>query len=173
MFLQKVYRHSKWLFCLFVAFIIGQLFINFKHGMVASPFLHYGMYSEPMKVNDSYGVFEVYVDGKMLQGKDFSPQQWDKIIVPLRYFANLKHRSNELYYTDIQRLMKAVKLAPDQQHYLQQCNAEEFRQWYIRYLETVIDKPIHQLDTRYRIYRYNNTSLQPTDAILSLEQLCN
>ena len=50
MFLQKVYKHSKLLFLAMLGFIAGQLFINYKHGVVCSPFYHYGMYSEVMKV---------------------------------------------------------------------------------------------------------------------------
>jgi hypothetical protein len=173
MFLKKVYRHSRWFFILFVAFITGQLFINYKHGMVASPFLHYGMYSEVMKVKHTYGVFEVMVNGKPLQGKDYSAQQWDKIILPLRYYANIKAVSNKLYYTDIKRLMAAVKLSPVEQRYVQQCNAQQFQQWYKRYVQDVINTPVKQLDIRYHIYHSNDHQLQPTDTLLTITDLCS
>jgi hypothetical protein len=172
MFLQQVYKHSKWLFVLFVAFMVAQLFINYKHGMVATPFLHYGMYSQRMQVQPSYGVFEVRVNGIMLQGKDYSAQEWDKIILPLRYYGNTK-ASNQLYVSEINRLMNAVHLTPQQERFVQQCNAEEFLNWYSRYLATIIHAPVQQLDVRYRTYIYNEKQLVPTGTVLSLPQLCS
>ncbi len=90
-----------------IIFIAGQLFINYKHGLVASPFYHYGMYSEVMKVQAEYNVFEVTVNGRTLKGENFSAVQWDKIILPLVYFKNVS-RSNDLYYTTIKRLMNKM-----------------------------------------------------------------
>lgn len=171
MFLKQVYKHNKWLFAAFVGFALLQLFINFKHGMVASPFLHYGMYSQAMKIKDSYDVVEVIVDGKMLEGKDFSPQQWDKITLPVHYFAQL-NKSNNLFDTDIQRLMHTAHLSTNKNNYVQPCNTNGFQKWYSAYLQNVLGKTIHQVDVRYRTYKFQHNRLAPTDSMLSLAQLC-
>src|SRR4051812_31223866 len=109
MFLQKVYRHSKILFAAMVFFIAMQLFINYKHGVVLSPFYHYGMYSGVMNTNDSYTIFAVGLNGKQLRGQDFSSQQWDQIMLPLQYYSAI-NKSNELYEADIKRLLEKMHL---------------------------------------------------------------
>jgi hypothetical protein len=155
-----------------IAFVVGQLFINYKHGVVASPLFHYGMYSEVMKTHNSYGVFEVVANGKVLAGKDFTPQQWDKILVPLRYYAQLNNVSNKLFYTDIKRLMNAAHLAPNEQQYAQECDAGKFMAWYKPYLSKIVNRPVENLNVRYRLYAYKEKRLAPTDSLLTLSQLC-
>ena len=65
MFLQQVYKYSKWFFLFMIIFIISQLYVGYKHGMVVSPFYNYGMYSEVFKIKDSYEIWEVEVNNKV------------------------------------------------------------------------------------------------------------
>jgi hypothetical protein len=81
LYLQQLYRHNKWLAALVIAFFAVQLFINYKQGVVASPFYHYGMFSAPAKIKHQYAVNSFFVNGQLLRGQDFTPQQWDKIYV--------------------------------------------------------------------------------------------
>ena len=69
-----------------IIFIAGQLFINYKRGLVFSPFYHYGMYSSIIKPATQYNIPEVFVDGERLAAKDFSPQEWDNIMQPVIKF---------------------------------------------------------------------------------------
>ncbi len=155
-----------------VLFAAGQLFINYKHGVVFSPFYHYGMYSDVIKVYEHYGVFEVKANGELLAGKDYSPQQWDKIITPLYYYKNIRENSNKMYENDIERLMKALHLSPDEKHYVQTCDEASFISWYKRNLENITGKTIQDVHVKFRTYSYSNAVLQPTDTVYSLNQLC-
>ena len=56
MFLEKVYRYNKALFAGMLFFIVMQLFVFYKHGMVFSPWYNYGMYSEVIKPQKEYAV---------------------------------------------------------------------------------------------------------------------
>ena len=154
-----------------ILFIIGQLFINYKHGMVVSPFLHYGMYSDVIKIEKEYGVFEVVINGKKLQGKDFSPQQWDKILLPLYYFKNI-NTGNQMYQSDIKRLLLVVHLSASEKHFLQDCNLLQFQKWYKEYLPAVIDVPINSIEINYRKYNYTEGKLVPVNSVATLSQLC-
>ena len=155
-----------------VLFIVGQLFINYKHGMVFSPFYHYGMYSEVMKEKSSYRVFEIQVNGRELQAKGFTPQQWDNIILPLNYYASI-NKSNALYQTDIKRLMNTIHISVNDINYMQNCDSKGFEKWYKNYLSSVLKEDIATLNILYRSYQYNSGSLQPTDSSSSISQLCS
>jgi hypothetical protein len=173
MFLQKVYKHNKLLFALMITFIIGQLFTNYKHGMVFSPFYHYGMYSEVMKEKDTYGVFEIEANGKKLAAQNFTVQQWDEIILPLNYYSSIRTKSNALYNSDIKRLMNSIHLNSNEDDYIQCCNSDGFESWYQLYLSNVLNEKINSLVIIYHLYQYKSRSLQPTGSILSLSQLCS
>jgi hypothetical protein len=171
MFLTKVYKHSKVLFIAMILFIVLQLFINFKRGVVMSPFYHFGMYSEVMPVKPTYPVMEVFVDGKMLQGKNFSQQQWDKILLPPLYFINLQSKSNALYHQDIERLLAKIEIQPNQQFFIASCDYNRFMSWYKPYLQKIIKMNVKQVDIYVKDYQFNNT-LQATANQSHISSLC-
>lgn len=147
MFLKELYRVSKLWFAIVVLFILAQLFINFKQGIVFSPFYHYGMYSEVMQPEASYRLFEVKLNGKVLQAKDFSAQQWDKIIQPLVYFS--KHdTTNRKMFSEAQRIMAINDPAP----YVNKADTG-FYSWYRNYLSEIIDAPVRSLSVSPKIYQ--------------------
>lgn len=172
MFLPKVYKHSKWLCLAIILFFAGQLFINYKHGMVFSPFFHYGMYSHKILIEKNYPIIEVFANGKLLEGHDFSPQQWDKIMLPIQYLKNIK-RSNSLYENEVKRLMQKVHLTTTEQNFIQQCDVPSFEKWYRNYLADIIGQSVSQLEIIERIYHYNGFELNKTDSIKNLSLLCN
>jgi hypothetical protein len=155
-----------------VIFILGQLFINFKRGMVISPFYHYGMYSEVMKPKPLYGVYEVRANNELLQSKNFSPQKWDKIILPIKYFHSLDSMSS-LYEKDVKRLMLSLGIRTDVTKFTRRCDAHTFSKSYRSYLQNVLNKTIGSVNISVRNYAFTGTELQPTEQVYSLEQLCN
>ncbi len=86
-------------------FIVLQLFLNFKQGLVATPFMHFGMYSGPFKVQPEISVTEIIVDGEKLSAADFSATQWDKIILPVELYCSQNKRGKTFYHEDIKRLL--------------------------------------------------------------------
>ena len=171
MFLKQLYKHSRWMFVLVVFFIAAQLFINYKRGMVVSPFYHYGMYSEVIKPKADYAVFEVWANGKQLQGRDFTPWQWEKIILPLVYYSSTP-KSNQLYHDEVKRLMNKFGFNPNEQRFLSACNYRRFEAWYKDYLGPIINQPVNSLDLKYRTYQFTAGILQPTKNIQLLPDLC-
>lgn len=155
-----------------IFFIAGQLFINYKHGVVFTPFFHYGMYSEVMKVNAEYAVWEVEGNNKKLQAADFSIQEWDKIILPLQYYAGIR-KSNSIYFADTKRLLKNIGIITDDKKFLNTCNIEFFEDWYIKYLQEITGAEIKNISIHSRIYRLKNYRLEPTGSDTLLAQLCN
>lgn len=171
MYLQQLYKHSKWLFALVALFIVGQLVVNFKRGMVVSPFFHYGMYSEVFKPAPTYEVFEVSVNGKQLRGSNYAPWTWDKIIVPLTYYSSI-NRSNQMFTGDIQRLMSKLRLPANEKHFLLTCDYPAFEAWYRLYLAKIINQPVSSINIISRTYQLQNGRLQPTAKFQLLSELC-
>ncbi len=172
MFLTQVYKYNKMLFAVMLFFAIAQLFVNYKRGLVATPFFHYGMYSHKINIEKKYEVIEVEVDGKILSGKDFAPHKWDKIILPVVYFMNIK-QSNQVYYNEIKRLTAIVHLTTHEEYFIQQCNINSFEIWYKKYLEKIVGHSIVNCTIQLHNYNFSNSTLQPTDSIKSLKTLCN
>lgn len=171
MFLQQLYKHSRWMFTMVIIVITTQLFINFKRGIVITPLYHYGMYSEAITPKPAYQVFEVWVNGKQLQGKDFMPWQWDKIVLPLTYYAGIP-KSNQLYEEDIKRLLLRLHLQPDEERFLSTCDYAGFERWYQLYLAKILHKRVPKIDVKYRTYKFNAGILQPTPIVQQLSDIC-
>ena len=102
MFLAQVYRHSKILFLLMLAFIAAQLFVVYNHGMVFSPFYNYWMYASRFTRSDSLPVVVLYSGGKPVRGADYNQQDWDKIILSYQYVRHPE--ANQKLYKEISRL---------------------------------------------------------------------
>ena len=171
MFLPQVNKHSKRLLFFMVIFMVVQFFINYKRGMVISPFLTYGMFSEVINVKKSYDIFEISQNGKRLRGQDYTPEQWDKIILPLVYFAGI-NKSNQLYESDIKRLLNKLHLPANQVNFLSTCNYEQFESWYRNYLAGITNQKTESLAVTYRTYMYDGDALEATNNFLPLSQLC-
>ncbi|HSK13716.1 MAG TPA: hypothetical protein VK907_10905, partial [Phnomibacter sp.] len=109
MFLKEVYRHSRWMFAGMLFFALLQLAINYKRGMVFSPFYHYGMYSWPQPPRQFYQIRSVLLNGDTLRGKDLSPQRWDKVHYTLQQ-AYASTCDNSFYQEQVARLFKKAGL---------------------------------------------------------------
>ena len=55
----KVWQTNKLLFCGLIFFLVGQLFFSYK-GVETLPFFNYGMYSEPVQIQDIYTTVSIY-----------------------------------------------------------------------------------------------------------------
>ena len=157
MYLKQLYRHNKLLFLGCVLFACAQLFINYKRGVVFSPFYHYGMFSGVIPVENKYNVTEVYVNEKQLLTKDYSPVTWDKIIQPVELFYK-QPINKTLWQQDIHRLLPFA----DSLKYVNQITETDFKNWYGKYLQSVLDKPIDSVRIVFANYSFNGKSLLQT-----------
>lgn len=105
------------------------------------------MYSEVMKPKESYPVFEVIVNEQVLQTKDFTPQQWDKIQQPLIYFN--KHKEwNGYMASEANRLFGLS----DSSKFNNNLTKRSFFTWYQNYLSLVLNKKITTLLVQQKNY---------------------
>ena len=154
LFLQKLYNHNKLLFLGFVLFIIVQLFLNFKQGMVATPFMHFGMYSGPFKVQPEISVTEIIVNGEKLSAEDFSATQWDKIILPIELYCSQHKRGKTFYHEDIKRLLARFHIPSNEKSFYLELSNADFLSAYQKVLSSIIGRDINKIEILRSKYRY-------------------
>ena len=154
LFLQKLYNHNKLLFLGFVLFIIVQLFLNFKQGMVATPFMHFGMYSGPFKVQPEISVTEIIVNGEKLSAEDFSATQWDKIVLPIELYCSQHKRGKTFYHEDIKRLLARFHIPSNEKSFYLELSNADFLSAYQKVLSSIIGRDINKIEILRSKYRY-------------------
>lgn len=169
MYLKKLYRHSKIACIILVAGCIVQLVIFYKQGAVATPFLNYGMYSEKISPREDYVVYKIYTDGKLLEGNDFSIQDWDKLYLPLYMYLSKDTVNNEMVLVQNRLLSKlhAPLIAADNTLFTNRdFDDAEFLQWYRNYVASVVNENIQQILIVKQQYTWNKKYLHPADSIM-------
>ena len=175
MYLQKLYQQHKGWFVIIILFITGQLFINYKRGVVISPFYHYGMYAESLEKIDTLKVFELTANEKTISPFKVSAQQWDKLMLPLWYYPIIEYHNNNYFKNDIERLMNKINIHPDTTNFYTSREPNKFLVWYKQYVASVINTSIDSIQINYitttPIITQNSVQLKRTNAI-SFSKLC-
>lgn len=135
-------------------FIIVQLFLNFKQGMVATPFMHFGMYSGAFKVQPEISVTEIMVDGKKLSAANFSATEWDKIILPIELYCDQYKRGKTFYQADIKRLLARLKIPSKESSFYSALSNTDFLSAYKKVLSSIIGSEISDINILVSRYRY-------------------
>lgn len=162
MFITKAYRTSTILALSFIVFACLQLFINFKRGIVSSPFFHYGMYSQVHVKPKNLAVFAIKVNNTLLEPYSFAAQEWDKIILPLQAFDTLQQNYHQQKFSaDIGRLLQKIHLQPNAKHFNQNLNKANFTNWYTHYLSNILHLDIQKLEID-KLYFNTYTTTAPT-----------
>jgi hypothetical protein len=158
MYLKKLYQqHKGW--CIFiVCFALAQLFINYKRGVVFSPFFHYGMYSAVMQPESIYIIPEIKVNGKLLQSKDFTPQQWDNINQPVVLYEKQQQNNSNMFHSTIQRLLHIT----DSSVYVNNLSPSAFQLWYMHHLQSILQQKIDSVQINDAIKAYSHQSFNNT-----------
>lgn len=158
MYLAKLYKWNKVLFVLAVFLVCTQLFINLKRGMTATPFLHYGMYSQKFHLPKEIQVWEVYIDNKRLELSELSAKNVDNIIEPARIFYS-NQSSRELYETTIKRILAFLKMSAAEKEFDTDIATQAFQEWFKTRLQNILNKNISNIKVYQNTYAVNDTSL--------------
>ena len=159
LFLKKLYNHNKLLFLGFVLFIIIQLFLNFKQGLVAAPFMHFGMYSGASKIHSELSVTEIFINGEKLSAADFSATQWDKIQMPLELYCAQNKNGKSFYHQNIKRLLGVLKIPSTEAIFYEQIPTADFLDRYKERLTSITREDINEikiLKCRYQYLQIND-----------------
>jgi hypothetical protein len=158
MYLKRLYQHNKYWFLVIALFITGQVFINYKRGVVFSPFFHYGMYSDLIQPANEYKVIEVLVNEKQLSTSNFSPQEWDRITVPAERFYSQEKWNGKLFKQDIHRMLPFT----DSLRFTNTITEEQFSNWYQQQLEDITGQKINTYKIIFTDYTFSETGFKKT-----------
>jgi hypothetical protein len=159
MYLKKLYRHNKFLFIIIVLFAIAQLINNIRQDIAISPVYSYGMYSEQIKPLPFYTVPEIFINGKQLQAKDFSPQQWDNITLPVTEFYAQQHWNLFQWQQDIHRLLPFT----DSSKFVNHVTERGFKQWYHQHMQSSLHRHVDSVNIIFSKYHFTDTSFIRTN----------
>lgn len=126
MYLVKLYKQHKGWFVIVLLFAFGQLFINYKNGVMFSPFYNYDMYSYPALPHRQYQVVQISVNGKLLQPEDFSPNEWDNLVQPIISFNKQDSWNRLIFDTEVQKFLPIH----DSALFTNSIKEKEFANWY-------------------------------------------
>jgi len=126
MYLVKLYKQHKWWFVIVLLFACGQLFINYKNGVMFSPFYNYDMYSYPSLPHSQYQVVQISVNGKLLQPEAFSPNEWDNLVQPIIFFNKQDSWNRLIFGTEVQKFLPIH----DSALFTNSITEKEFTDWY-------------------------------------------
>jgi len=155
MYLKKLYTTHKGWFIAITLFIIIQLGLDVKQAITFSPAFHYGMYSSIIKPQDSYDVTEVWVNGRLLETKNFSPCGWDKVTLPADAYRNQQTWNSQVWHNDIKRLLHLS----DSIRYTNTLTEAGFNAWYRNYLQAFLHEKLDSINIAVATYTFNGTQL--------------
>lgn len=156
MYLQQLYRVNKFWFVVVFFFMGGQLFINYKRGIVITPLYHYGMYSRKATMPNTIELYEIVINGKVLQPFHFSSQKWDKFILPIEEYCKMEKHNNDLFLKEINRVLHKVSFVPNSKNFMIEKTPNQFLAWYKKYTSKIISIPINQIEIHKSIYNIIN-----------------
>jgi hypothetical protein len=161
MYLSKLYRHSKLLFIILSLFALAQLTNNIRQDIAISPVYSYGMYSEQIKPLPFYTVPEIFVDGRQLQTRNFSPSQWDNIALPVTDFYTQQQWNLYQWQQDIHRLLPFT----DSSKFVNHITEKKFKEWYHKHLQSLLHRNIDSVNITFSKYHFNGTSFIRTNKL--------
>jgi hypothetical protein len=151
MYLVKLYKQHKGWFAVVILFAFGQLFINYKNGVMVSPFYNYDMYSYSTMPKQQYEVLQISVNGKELQPKNFSPNEWDNLVQPIVFFDKQQDWNSFLFHSEVQKFLPVQ----DSALYVNTILKPAFSNWYKKQVLHIA----HIKDTNSTITIHRNSFL--------------
>jgi len=153
-YIKRLWLHNKILCSLIILFAAFQVINNIRQDVAFSPVYTYGMYSQVIQPQKTYIVPEITANGKLLMTKDFTPQQWDKIIQPVLVFSNQEQWNRFQFNNYIHRLLPVN----DSGFYVNHLSQSQFNDWYKKYLAAIIRSDISHLSIQFVEYDLSNRS---------------
>ena len=155
-YFKRLYKYNKLLFSIILFFALLQLGLTFKKGVLFSPWFKFGMYSQVLKIKDTYRVNKV----DNLKGSDFTAQQWDKIHWTLTQYQ-LHEKSDSIYENGIKPFFNQIHLyIPQKSIYYLSVDSANFSHWYYQYISKMMGISPKQFQIETNVYKWNGEILQ-------------
>jgi hypothetical protein len=134
-----------------IGFFILQIAIDLAHSVTVFPIVHYAMFSGPVARPDSVLVYQVLVDGKLLQPTNFPVYQWDMVQTPLE--AAERREISQDFAVDKMKLQQNLGSFYNTLK-TNLNNTGSFIPWYKSYLGRLLKSPVSNLRVDKAWYRW-------------------
>lgn len=162
MFLKDLWRYNKKTTVIFLLFIAGWSYINYKQGAVAAPMFQYGMYSGKFYAKDTQHIFKVYVNDQPLDVTKYSMVDRDMIEISLQDYLRSDTTNRTIFFTMHRILNKAgIGRLMKEENYINQITNKKFADWYMKLLEKITGSVIKKLEVYEQEYGWKDDRLIP------------
>ncbi|MEX1203282.1 MAG: hypothetical protein WEA59_08570 [Ferruginibacter sp.] len=162
MFLKKLYEHSKFLFVVFISFILSFIFLNYKWGVVATPIYQYGMFSGTAHLKDTLTMMEININGVSPDMSQYSFISKDKMLVmPEKYLLSLYQ--NAAVQATMQSIFSKIGIG-NWMHgskFISDVNSKTFMLWYQHQLQYFVKANIDSIQINQRKLLWNGSKIVP------------
>ena len=162
LFLFKVFKQNKFLFFVFTSFTLLSFYFNYTT-VETTPFFGWGMYSAKETVAKSHKIIVVkYNDGKMLQfPHTYEEPKSMMVYFTINYYKNiLNNNRKDLLVNNLeQNLYPKYPFIKNFGPKLvcTEADVEAYLPWLKKYIESISDEPINNIDVYEYDVSYANT----------------
>ncbi|MFT3981227.1 MAG: hypothetical protein QM687_12200 [Ferruginibacter sp.] len=161
MFIKQLYHYNKYGLAVFLFFLLFFFYINYKWGLVATPVYQYGMFSGSYSVKDTQQVYEIYVDGKLLEPATLHFTRRDMLFTLIEKYERQKKDPLVLYQTMQQIFGRAgAGNMVSSEKYLPAISDEKFAQWLLGYIGKGSSIAVME-----RQYQWQDNAMQPVSPL--------
>ena len=166
MFLKELYKYSKTGFFIAVTFLLAFIYTFIKWGTVATPVLHYGMYSAPVHVSDTQKVYLIAINNKPVSPGTFSFMDRDILQVSLSDYERQAAVNSSVYNT-MHKFLGFTQLM-DKDKYSNHLTDAEFTRWYKTKLEKITGNSVDSFSVHKQYFLWQQDDLRPLGTPIKL-----
>jgi len=150
-------------------FVLGQLFFTIKQ-VEMTPWVHWGMYSSPVKPRLQYKAIQISVNGVELAQSRLTDFQHERLLGPLERYLHLKDAENQQPVESLIRSKRGnwpVWLSDVLTRRLVLTNEQlgTFPGWYAHHLEQFLGREVHQVRVSELYTAYDSSGLPTLQAV--------
>lgn len=127
--------------------------------MTATPFLHFGMYSQKFSIQDSISVWEFFVDGRRLNLLDLSSKNADHIVEPVIIYSSNK-QSGEMYENSIKRILNKAHIPNNRNSFDPTISQVAFDKWYKYRVSNILKRDVKSIQVYYDLYSVEGSNFK-------------
>lgn len=99
MFIKKLFRYDKVHFAIFFIYLFSFIYLNYKSGLIVSPIMQYGMYSNTSKISDTIYINRIYINDTLLDFSKLPMASRDVLDVTIDNFYQENKTNTNVFFT--------------------------------------------------------------------------
>jgi methionine-rich copper-binding protein CopC len=162
MFLKDLWLYNKKVTLAFLLFILLWLFFNVKQGAVATPILHYSMFSENYHLRDTQNIVQLFINNRPVDFSTISVSGRDQLQVSLENYSR-QQQTNEVFFNTMQGILNRVRIGQwmKKEFYTNSVTDQQFTDWYKHLAERITGGKIFHLSAFQQKFVLQNGRLTP------------